>query len=137
MQRADLPLVVCTEHRLEHGEADVEREGQCHETVRSQRGETRQARAQAKEPGVAAPGAHSTQSALNRFVSPRSAAPRLEANTSRRPSAENIGKPSQVGSVVTRARPSPSSLTIQRSMFRPRGSGWFDAKMMRRPSGAK
>jgi multiple antibiotic resistance protein len=79
----------------------------------------------------------STQSATNRLVSPRSLAPRFDANTSRRPSGENIGKPSKAGSVVTRSRPSPSSRTMYRSKFRPRGSGWFEENRMRRPSGWK
>src|SRR6185436_18914243 len=40
-------------------------------------------------------------SARKRLVSPRAFAPRLDANTSQRPSGLNIGKPSKVGSRVT------------------------------------
>ena len=52
---------------------------------------------QQSAPGVVQ-GRHS---ARNRLVSPRARAPRLDENASQRPSGENIGKPSKVGSRVT------------------------------------
>jgi len=57
--------------------------------------------------------------------------------TSSLPSRENIGKPSNVGSLVIRSRPAPSSWIIQRSKLRPRGFGWLLEKMMRSSSGWK
>lgn len=56
-----------------------------------------------------APGRYSTQSATKMFVSPRSRPCRLEANTSRRPSGLNIGKPSNSALVVNRSSPLPST----------------------------
>jgi spermidine synthase len=53
----------------------------------------------------------STHSATKMLVSPRALAPRLLAKARRRPSGENIGKPSKLGSLVIRVRPPPSSPT--------------------------
>jgi hypothetical protein len=80
---------------------------------------------------------HSTQSAMKTFVSPGRLPFRFEAKTSRFPSGENMGNPSNVSFQVTRSRPVPSSFTRYRSKLRPLGSPTFDAKMIRRPSGWK
>src|SRR2546422_8958853 len=57
----------------------------------------------------------SAQSATKMFVSCGTLPVRLEAQTSRRPSGENIGKALNVLSVVIRSRPVPSTLTAYRS----------------------
>jgi len=54
--------------------------------------------------------AHSTQSAMNTFVSPCFAALRFEQKTIFRPSGENIGKPSNVSLNVRHSWPVPSTL---------------------------
>src|SRR5690606_8320012 len=64
---------------------------------------------------------HSTQSAMNRFVSPPLAALRLDAQTRRLPSGLNIGNASKSSSYVIRSRPPPSTPTMYRSKLRPRG----------------
>jgi hypothetical protein len=69
---------------------------------------------------------------MNTFVSclPGAVA-RFDANTSRLPSGENSGKPSNPGAYVIRSRFAPVTSTAQRSNSRPRGSPWFDEKITR------
>src|SRR6185436_13318861 len=51
-------------------------------------------------------------SARKRLVSPRALAPRLDANTSHRPSGLNIGKPSKLASRVTGFGSPPATGTM-------------------------
>jgi hypothetical protein len=62
---------------------------------------------------------------------------RFEAKTSRVPSGENMGKPSNPSDQVMRSRPDPSTLTAHRSnsLPLPDASPWFDEKMIRSPDG--
>ena len=71
-----------------------------------------------------------TQSATKTFVSFGLPLCRFEQNAIRRPSGENIGKPSNVGLYVIRSRSVPSTFTAQTSKSRPAGSARFETKRM-------